>query len=258
MRGNEYLTFIKSSGRFPCLFCPTNQDDMDANLTNRTAGMAGLFYFLHIGLSAFGLGYVNPKFTTGNAPGIQMQTLLQHEALFRAGIFTRLASAVPWLLLAFALYRLLKSIHEGRAKTMLVLMILSMPIGFIAESANLTALLAAKGELWCGFETAQRQDWVSLLLGFANTTIPVSEILWGAWLIPFGLLACRSRFLPRALGIMLIVAGCGYLIEWTSFLLHPAVRDIVSPVTLGVGGLVEIITMAWLLLKGVRLGEPHA
>jgi hypothetical protein len=83
-----------------------------------------------------------------------------------------------------------------------------------------------------------------------------NEIFWGLWLFPFGVLVLRSRFLPRILGVWLIVAGFGYLaLSFTASLLpqyEGTVFNIASPVMLG-----EVAIMLWLLIMGAK-GQPSA
>jgi hypothetical protein len=61
----------------------------------------------------------------------------------------------------------------------------------------------------------------------------------------------RSMFLPRLLGVLLIVSGFAYLVISFTGLLAPQYVDrvsrILSPALLGEGGIV-----LWLLIKGAR------
>jgi hypothetical protein len=78
-----------------------------------------------------------------------------------------------------------------------------------------------------------------------------NEIFWGLWLIPFGLLVYRSRFLPRFLGVWLM-AGCfGYLALSFTGLLFPQYEDKVftyaQPLMIG-----EVAAMLWLVIMGAK------
>ena len=79
----------------------------------------------------------------------------------------------------------------------------------------------------------------------------VSQILWGLWLLPFGLLVFRSGFLPRILGACLMVNFLAYLAMSFSGLLLPQHYDMVfriaTPFLLG-----ELAIMLWLLIMGAR------
>jgi hypothetical protein len=89
----------------------------------------------------------------------------------------------------------------------------------------------------------------------------VKEVFWGLWLFPFGLLVMKSGFLPRILGVLLLVNGCAYVATSLTSLLRPASASAVTracmPALLG-----ELWVMLWLLAKGAKLppsvtaGEP--
>ena len=79
----------------------------------------------------------------------------------------------------------------------------------------------------------------------------------GLWLFPFGLLVYRSRFLPRFLGIWLILAGFAWLAFSLTSLLFPAYGDkafsITQPIAMG-----EVATMLWLVIMGAKENHPLA
>lgn len=84
----------------------------------------------------------------------------------------------------------------------------------------------------------------------------VNEIFWGLWLFPFGLLVTRSGFLPRILGVLLIVNGLAYVAASLTWLLLPAYGDVVSRVSMpALFG--ELWIMLWLLIRGTKV-QPAA
>lgn len=76
-------------------------------------------------------------------------------------------------------------------------------------------------------------------------------IFAGLWLLPFGLLVCRSHFLPRFLGVWLMVACFAWLAFSVTGLLLPGHEDrlftIIQPFTFG-----EVATMLWLAIMGAK------
>ena len=79
----------------------------------------------------------------------------------------------------------------------------------------------------------------------------IAHIFWGLWLFPLGYLVFKSGFLPRVIGILLIVAGLGYLVDFTLFFLFPGITVTVSEFTF-VG---EVVLILWLLIKGVNVTQ---
>ena len=77
------------------------------------------------------------------------------------------------------------------------------------------------------------------------------EIFFGLWLLPFGLLLIRSRFLPRVLGVLLIIAGVAYVGHSVASLLLAGRRIILyERVTMLARAAGEFPVMLWLLIKG--------
>jgi hypothetical protein len=90
-----------------------------------------------------------------------------------------------------------------------------------------------------------------LFLRLHQHEVLAAEILWGLWLFPLAILVLRSGFLPRFLGIWLIVNGFAYLATSLVGLLLPHYEAMVSTVTFP-ALLGEVATMLWLLLRGAH------
>ena len=96
-----------------------------------------------------------------------------------------------------------------------------------------------------------------LFLNLHFQGLVVDEIFWGLWLLPLALLVYRSRFLPRFLGVWLILNGCAYLAMSFAGLLLPQYEDTVSNITFP-AQLGEIAIMLWLVIKGAKPPAPDA
>jgi hypothetical protein len=97
----------------------------------------------------------------------------------------------------------------------------------------------------CNNDDRQRKN------GLHAQGIAVAQVFWGLWLFPLGYLIFKSGFLPRILGIVVIVGGTGLLIDSAVFFLFPDSGVGVSQVT----GLAEIPLGLWLLIKGVNVEQ---
>jgi hypothetical protein len=81
-----------------------------------------------------------------------------------------------------------------------------------ALDVHFGALQFARGaDFLSAFDKPQRDAFTVLFLNLHHHLDLADAIFWGIWLIPFGLLVYRSRFLPRFLGVWLIVGCLGYL-----------------------------------------------
>jgi hypothetical protein len=80
----------------------------------------------------------------------------------------------------------------------------------------------------------------------------MNEIFWGLWLFPFGVLVIKSGFLPRILGVWLVVNCFAYLAIFFTGLLFPQYNNIVYniafPVLFG-----EMAIALWLLTMGAKV-----
>jgi hypothetical protein len=115
------------------------------------------------------------------------------------------------------------------------------------------ALMLVRGaDFLSVFEKPQRDALTMLFLRLHGQEIVAAEVLWGLWLFPLALLVLRSGFLPRFLGVWLIINGVAYVILSFTGELLPRYEDVVSrfafPAQLG-----EIAFVLWLLVMGAKL-----
>lgn len=117
-------------------------------------------------------------------------------------------------------------------------------------------LLSGAGYLTV-FEPDQLNTMAMLFLDLHNHGILIAEIFWGLWLLPLGLLVIKSGFLPRILGVLLIIAYFGYLIDVLTNFLFPGYSAIISPIATTPSAIAELSVVLWLLIKGVKDQRPE-
>lgn len=225
-------------------------DDKEYSL-KKTARLAGVFYFIWILSGLYSLMFIPSQIDmSGDAAGTA-HNILSHEFLFRTGIINDLLNSSIWIVLILLLYRLFKPVNKHLVKLLLLLVVVQIPAVFILEGFNITALMILKGKGLQTFEAVQRQDIAIQFLKFGDYAVPALEFYWGLWLLPLGFLICRSRFIPRFLGIWLVINGIAFLILSFTDIILPQYRDMIFkiavPAMLG-----EVAFMLWLLMKGVK------
>ncbi len=219
---------------------------------SRNARIAGLFYLAVALLGPIRLIYIpSVLFATGNASATA-HNIASHEHLFRVGIYADLLCATMEIFLLLALYRLLNGVDRTLATIMVVLGIADVPIYFVNTLNDFAALLFARGtDLVSAFGQPQRDAMVMVYLNLHHYGAVVNEVFWGLWLLPFGLLVYKSGFLPRILGVWLILNGVAYLAENLTGVLLPQFAGIVGniafPLQLG-----EVAIMLWLIVMGAK------
>src|SRR5580658_7039659 len=218
--------------------------------TNNPGRIAGLLYVLASIVGIFGLLYVPSKLIVhGNAVGTA-RTIAASEPLFRLGTAAHLIGEALFVFVALALYDLLKAVNHRNALCMLTLILVAIPIAFLNELNAVAALVLVHGaDFLSSFDQPQRDALAMLFLNVHGYGFDVAGIFWGLWLFPLGLLVYRSGFLPRILGILLMLNCLSYVVNSLTSILAPQHGHIVSQwmKPLGFG---ELIFMFWLLVMG--------
>jgi len=221
--------------------------------TRNPGRVAGFLYLLLVVFAPLRLIYIPGKlFVHGNATATA-NNIVAHELLFRLGIVADLFCGTILIFLVLALYRLLKGVDQNLVVLMVIVGgVLPAAIDFLNVLNDAAALGLVRGaDFLSVFDKPQRDALAMLFLRLHHQEIVAAEILWGLWLFPLAILVYRSRFLPRFLGVWLIVNGFAYVIMSFTGLLLPQYEDMVSniafPALLG-----EMAFMLWLVIKGAK------
>jgi hypothetical protein len=221
--------------------------------------VAGFLYLLLVVAAPFRLIYIPSKlFVPGNAT-LTANNIAAHEWLFRVGIVTDLFCGTILIFLVLALYRLLKVVDQNHAVLMVILGgLMPATIDFLNVLNDAAVLMLVRGaDFLSVFEKPQRDALTMLFLSLHHQEIVAAEILWGLWLFPLAILVYRSRFLPRFLGVWLIINGFAYLTMSFVGLLFPRHENMVSNITFP-AQLGEVAFMLWLVIKGAAPQERDA
>ena len=223
--------------------------------TKKTARLAGLLYLVSSLPAPFALIYVPTRLFVEGNPAATAEKLRTMEGLLRAGIAASLVSGILFIFVPLVLYRLFKPVSEWSALAMLVLITISFPISFHSVVHQIAALNLAGGGGAAGVVSAldphQRDVLAYLALRMHHNEIMVAEVFWGLWLFPFGICVMRSGFIPRILGILLMIAGCGYVLDSFAELAAPQYVHLTERITT-VTNFCELPIILWLLIWGAR------
>ena len=221
--------------------------------TSRNARIAGFLYLLLVIVGPLRLMVIPGKlFVHGNASATA-GNIAAHETLFRLGIAGDLFCGTILIFIALALYRLFREVDHYLAVLMVVLGgVLPAAFDFFIVANDSAVLILVRGaDFLSVFDKAQRDALAMLFLRLHDQEILAAEIFWGLWLFPLAILVYRSRFLPRFLGVWLIINGFAYLAISVTGLLLPsyeqAVTNIAFPALTG-----EVAFVLWLLIMGAR------
>ncbi len=221
-------------------------------LKKRTARIAGLLYLLLALTGVFRLIYVPSTLIVFGDATATADNITSSELLFRTGILSGLISNIIFVFLALALYRLLKEISHKQAILMVILVVISVAATFVNTLNQLAALIILSGaDFLSVFEKPELDALAYVFLRFHSHGIQAIQIFWGLWLFPFGFLVYRSRFIPKILGVLLIIAGFAYLLGSFMFFVLPQYKATISPL-ITILEMAELPIILWLLIVGAK------
>ncbi|MFQ5752385.1 MAG: DUF4386 domain-containing protein [bacterium] len=220
------------------------------NSIKKTARLAGFLYLMVVPLGIFGLLYVPSRLIVSGDPATIAKNITASESLFRLGIVSNLLASIVMILVVLFLYRLLKPVNKNAALLMVILVLAAVPIAMLNELTQFASLQLLSGaDYLMLFTTEQLQALAFLFLRLYIQGSSIAFIFWGLWLLPLGYLVFKSGFLPRILGILLMIACFGYLID--SFAIFLGYHTNIGLFT----GWSEVIFLLWLLIKGVNVEQ---
>lgn len=188
-------------------------------------------------------------------PGDAAQTadnILASQSQFRMGVGFLLFVAILDVVVAWGLYVLLKPVNKSLSLLTAWFRVVyaAMFGGALVPLMNVIQLLTG-AEYSAMFETDQLYAQVMLLLDAFDAGWNIALVVFGLHLLLLGYLAFKSGFMPKILGVLLILAALGYLIDSLGKILLPDYNLTIAAFTF-IG---EVMLLFWLFIKGSRLPE---
>ena len=168
--------------------------------------------------------------------------ILANESLFRLSIVSALLVQLVNLVVVLLLYKLLSPVNKTIARLMVLFIVLAIPIAMLNELNNAAVLHILH-------DAAPSYALMSLFLELHEYGIQIAGVFWGLWLFPMGYLVFKSGYIPKMIGILLMIGCLGYLADAFLFILYPGFGVTVSEFTF-IG---EVLLPLWLLVMGVKV-----
>ena len=190
----------------------------------RLARIAGALYLVNILCGAFAIGYVTA------AVGSNVHA---HELLFRFGIAAHVVLTVTNVGLALTFYEVFKVVNRRVA-------ILDVFFTLVATAIEASGVVS---------------DLSNLRFDPTDAAYTVSTVFYGFDALAIGYLVYRSTFMPRAIGVLMVIDGVAYFINSFAAILAPdfaahLVPYVQAPILLGEGSLT-----LWLLVFGINVAR---
>ncbi len=223
----------------------------------RLARIAGLLYLIVGIFGAFAIAYVSPKVYAPGDAATTAANVVANTGLIRIGVVADLLQATVLVFLGMTLYLLLKRVHKHAATAMVVLVAIATTLMCLDKVFQFAALrVATDASYAAAFGAAGSNALVLLLLDIHHYGYLIAQIFFGLWLVPLGYLAYKSGMFPKALGVVLIVAGVSYLVDLLAAFLVPDVRQQIRYFLAIPPTIAEVWLLGYLLVRGVKVPAP--
>ncbi len=221
----------------------------------KTARMAGVLYLIYIITTMIAQVTRTKLIVFGDAIATA-KNILASEWLFRIGFMSDVLAGVLFLLAAWALYGLLKPVNKNIALLFLLLNLGGVAVQCINMLNLFSAVLLSSGADYLKvFQADQLQALAMLFLFLYKNGFMIAQLFYGAWVFPLGYLVFKSGFLPKILGIVLMVECFGWLMYPIQFFLFPS-YGFISYLSIAVGFIGEFSLTLWLLIMGAKEQKP--
>jgi hypothetical protein len=222
---------------------------------NRLARMTGILYLLVVGCGIISEILVkNVVFVPGDIAATVSQ-ITAHGFLFRLGYVIILARLVFLTLLVLALYKLFGPVNRDVGAVMVAFVLIANAVAMVSLVFQYSApLLLTGGDPSALFGPDQRLAQVQFFIDMQVQADRASQI-FTLWVILLGLLMYKSGYVPKLLGILMMIAGVGYMADFLVFFLLPQLDLQIA----GWAFLAEVVFPFWLLIKGVDVkAQSHS
>jgi len=222
---------------------------MKINSPQKTARVAAFVFLIIFFLGMFTELFIRPGMIVPGDAAATVKNIAASQALFRLSLVSDLIRQMFLMLLPLVLYKLLKPVNKNIASLMVIFALVSVSISMLNELNHFAVLLLSSG---AGYLTAFKADQLNVLVMFFlelrkyGTFIP--QVL-SFWVLLLGYLVFKSGFLPRILGILLMLAGLSYTVSAVLFFLFPNLDATIFGLFTFIG---EALFYLWLLIRGVK------
>ena len=187
--------------------------------------IAGIGLLIMVIAAPFAELYVFPRLVVSGDAAETVKNIIANKTLFVAGIFGYLITFLCDVLVAWALYVYLKPVNENLSLLTAWFRLVYTLIALIALLHLVTVLRLLNTPIYLSlFQPEQLQAQVMLSLTTFRSNWYFGLLFFGIHLGLLGYLVFRSKYIPSILGVLLIVAGLGYLLTTLKPFLFPGIK----------------------------------
>jgi Domain of unknown function (DUF4386) len=224
------------------------------------ARLAGLLYLIVAIGGGFSELFVRMSVKVPGNAAATAANIVAHQTLFRLGFVMDLVDVTCFLGVGLLLYWVFKWINPQVALAMVVVNAVSVAMQSLNMLNHLAALLVAtQPRLTGGLSGQTANSLTTFFLEMHHEGYLIAQIFFGLFLLPLGYLVYESGYLPRLIGIFLMIGSAGYVADLVAVYSSPGFDSSIGLVFASVGGLAEIVFLLWILVMGVNVpaDEPR-
>ncbi len=215
--------------------------------------LAGALYLVIILGGLFAEGYVRQAALVNGEAAATSRAIADSELLWRAGIAVHAVYLALAVVVNVIIYRLFRSVHATLALTALAASLVALAIeGLTLVMLHVPLELMAAEETLTGVTAEQQQALAYLAVRLFSAGFGIALIFFGTFCLVVGGLILRSRLVPRAIGLLIPLAGTCYVISSLAAILLPELSARLVPWILLPAFAGELSFASWLLVRGAK------
>lgn len=217
-------------------------------MRHRVTGVAYLLYFL---TAISGASFISGIVVQGDAIATS-NNILAHRSSYQLGLAIGTISLAFYIVVTTRFYSLFRPVNRDLSLLAAFFSLVGCVIQAFGGIFQLAPLVILEhGRYTNEFTIGQLQAQALMFLELKSRAEIIALVFFGLYCLLIGCLIFKSAFLPRFLGVLMMLAGVG----WLTFL-SPSFASRLSPFNLALGILAEGLLMLWLLVRGVQ--QPAA
>jgi Domain of unknown function (DUF4386) len=218
------------------------------------ARLSGIMYLAIIALGLFGEMVVRATLVVPGDATATANNILASPFLWHAGILGDLLMQVLDVPVIVIFYLLLRRVNHGLAIFATLINLVQTAV-LVANKLNLLIplLILQNANLATTFTPEQLHAFSQLAISAHGVGFGIGLIFFGFACLAHGYLIFHCGFLPKALGMLLAMAGVSYLVSSFTMILAPSVANMIFPAVLVPAFIGELAVTLWLMIKGINL-----
>jgi hypothetical protein len=214
------------------------------------ARIAGVFYVVTILTRVIADGFVRNRLVVSDDAATTATNIMAHEGLFRLGFAADIIAFASYVVLTALLYELFTPVNRSLSLVAAFFSLVACVVQAISSLFHLAPLVLFGAAPYLSVFTAEQLQALALVFLKLRAAAyhNIGLVFFGLYCLLVGILILRSTFLPRILGVLMVLAGLSYVL----FLSPPLARSL-QPYILVFPAVGQISLTLWLLVIGLNV-----